>query len=294
LADIQHILIIGGGTMGQGIAELVASKGFTTTLLEVNDEQAEQAYHHIEMSLEKKLAKWGITAAEKKLTLSRIQVTSQPDILQTADFVIESVVEDLETKKQVFQRCDQLCRADVILASNTSTLSLTEIAAVTTRAEQVIGLHFVYPVPQIPLVEVVRGLKTSPQTVQTVVTLLSQWEMKGIEVYESPGFVTTRLIVLLINEAIYTLMEGVASAAAIDRAMKMGYQFHAGPLEMADHFGLDAVLAAMDRLYREFGDTKYRPASLLKKMVRAGHLGVKTGEGFFRYHPDGERKEGEV
>jgi 3-hydroxybutyryl-CoA dehydrogenase len=289
LADIQHIVVIGGGTMGQGIAELVASKGFETTLLEVNPEQAEEAYRHIEMSLDKKLSRWGITVAEKKLTLSRIKVTSQPDILPTADFVIESIVEDLETKKQVFQQCDQLCRADVILASNTSTLSLTEIAAATTRPQQVIGLHFVYPVPQIPLVEVVRGLKTSPQTVQTVVELLPQLEMEGIEVYESPGFVTTRLIVLLINEALYILMEGIASAADIDRAMKIGYQFQAGPLEMADHFGLDSVLAAMERLYREFGDTKYRPASFLKKMVRAGHLGVKTGEGFFRYNPDGER-----
>lgn len=289
MANIQHIVVIGGGTMGQGIAELTASKGFQTTLLEKSNELAQHAYHHIELSLDKKLSKWGITPAEKKSTLSRLQVTIDQEILRQADFVIESVYEDLETKKRVFETCDQLCRPEVILASNTSTLSLTEIAAATRRPEKVIGLHFVHPVPKIPLVEVVRGLKTSQQTVDTVVNLLPALDLEGIEVYESPGFVTTRLIVLLINEALYTLMEGVASAEDIDRAMKMGYQFKAGPLEMADRFGLDSVLASMERLFREFGDTKYRPAPLLKKMVRAGHLGVKTGEGFFRYDEDGDR-----
>lgn len=295
--NIQHIVVYGGGTMGQGIAELLASKGYETTIIEQDDEFARQAIHHIEMSLDKKLSKWGITPAEKKLTLSRIRATSDVEILKHADFVIESVYEELKTKLNVFQICDQYCRPEVILASNTSTLSLTEIAAATERPDKVIGLHFVYPVPNVPLVEVVRGLKTSQDTVDTVVQLLPHLEMEGIEVYESPGFVTTRLIILLINEALYTLMEGVASAEDIDRAMKVGYQFKAGPLEMADRFGLDSVLAAMERLYREFGDTKYRPAPLLKKMVRAGHLGVKTGEGFFRYDEDGDRifaKEGRM
>ncbi|MFC7440565.1 3-hydroxyacyl-CoA dehydrogenase family protein [Laceyella putida] len=289
MANIQHIVVIGGGTMGQGIAELLASKGIETTIIEKNDELAKDAYHHIEMSLDKKLAKWGITPAEKKMTLSRIHATADTAALKNADFVIESVVEDLNTKIELFALCDELCRPDVILASNTSTLSLTEIAAATDRPDKVIGLHFVHPVPKIPLVEVVRGLKTSQETVQTVVDLLEQMEMKGVEVYESPGFVTTRLICLLINEALYTLMEGVASAEDIDRAMKIGYQFQSGPLEMADRFGLDSILAALERLYREFGDIKYRPAPLLKKMVRAGHLGVKTGEGFFHYSEDGER-----
>ncbi|MBA4495142.1 3-hydroxybutyryl-CoA dehydrogenase [Paenactinomyces guangxiensis] len=280
--------------MGQGIAELLSSKGLETTLLEQTNELAQQAYHHIEMSLDKKLSKWGITAAEKKSTLSRLHATIDREVLRDADFVIESVYEDLEAKKQIFDLCDQLCRQEVVLASNTSTLSLTEIAATTRRPDKVIGLHFVHPVPRIPLVEVVRGLKTSQQTVDTVISLLSELELEGVEVYESPGFVTTRLIILLINEALYTLMEGVASAEDIDRAMKIGYQFHAGPLEMADRFGLDSVLAASERLFREFGDTKFRPASLLKKMVRAGHLGVKTGEGFFRYDEDGDRIDNEV
>jgi 3-hydroxybutyryl-CoA dehydrogenase len=295
VANIQHIAVIGGGTMGQGIAELLASKGIETTVIERNDELAKDAYHHIEMSLDKKLAKWGITPAEKKMTLSRIHATADTEALKQVDFVIESVVEDLDAKLELFALCDRLCRPEVILASNTSTLSLTEIAAATQRPDKVIGLHFVHPVPKTPLVEVVRGLKTSQETVQTVVDLLAQMEMTGIEVYESPGFVTTRLICLLINEAVYTLMEGVASAYDIDRAMK-AYQFQYGPLEMVDRFGLDSVLAALERLYREFGDTKYRPAPLLKKMVRAGHLGVKTGEGFFKYSEDGERimKEGQA
>lgn len=289
MANIQHITVIGGGTMGQGIAELLASKGMETTIIEKNEELAQDAYHHIELSLSKKLAKWGITPAEKKMILSRIKVTTDTSVLKDADFVIESVVEDLKTKIKIFELCDELCRPEVILASNTSTLSLTEIAAATSRPDQVIGLHFVHPVTRTPMVEVVRGLKTSQETVQTAVELLSQIEMEGIEVYESPGFVTTRLICLLINEALYTLMEGVASAEDIDRAMKTCYLFQVGPLEMGDRFGLDSVLAALESLYREFGDIKYRPAPLLKKMVRAGHLGVKTGEGFFQYNETGER-----
>ena len=289
VASIQNITVIGGGTMGRGIAELIASKGFETTIIEQNEELAKEAFDYIELSLDKKLSKWGITLAEKKMTLSRLHVTSDMNALKKADFVIESVYEDMKTKIEVFKQCDKLCRPEVVLASNTSTLSLTEIAAATNRPENVIGLHFLHPVPRTPLVEMVRGLKTSQETVETVVELLPKLELKGVEVYESPGFVTTRLIVLLINEAIYTLMEGVASEKDIDRAMKIGYHFHAGPLEMADHFGLDSILAALERLYREFGDIKYRPAPLLKKMVRAGHLGVKTGEGFFRYDEDGER-----
>lgn len=289
---IQQIVVIGGGVMGAGIAELLASKGFETTVLEKDQSTAEQAKHWVIQSLDRKLAKWGITSAEKKITLSRLQFSADPSVLKEADFVIESVVEDLQVKKEVYQLCDQLCRPDVVFASNTSTLSLTEIAAATKRPEQVIGLHFVYPVPTIPVVEVVRGLKTSDQTVEIVRELLPLWGLSAVEVFESPGFVTTRMIVLMINEATNILMEGVATVEEIDRAMKLGYQFHAGPFEMADRFGLDSVLAALERLYREFGDTKFRPAPLLKKMVRARHLGVKTGEGFFCYDQDGARING--
>jgi 3-hydroxybutyryl-CoA dehydrogenase len=289
MEEIQHIAVIGGGTMGQGIAELCASKGFEITLLEKTEELAQSAKFHIEQSLDRKLAKWGITKAERKLTLSRISFSSHIELLKKADFVIESVVEDMDTKKEVFRFCDEFCQEDVLLASNTSTLSLTEIAAATKRPDKVIGLHFVHPVTKRPLVEVVRGLKTSEQTVTELRSLLSLLNLTGVEVFESPGFVTTRLIVLFINEASYILMEGVAGVTEIDYAMKHGYHFAYGPMEMADRFGLDSVLAALERLYREFGDTKFRPAPLLKKMVRAGHLGTKTGEGFFRYDDDGNR-----
>lgn len=289
MANIQQIVVIGGGTIGQGISELFASKGFDITLIEKNEELSKQSFHQIELSLDKKLSKWGITSAERKSTLSRIHVTTDTSVLSQADFVIESATEDIEVKKEIYQICDKLCRPEVILASTTSTLSITEVAAVTNRPDQVIGLHFVHPVTTIPLIEVVRGLKTSQQTLRMIMELLSQLELEGIEVYESPGFVTTRLMMLLINEALYTLMEGVSSAEDIDRAMKICYQFKVGPLEMADRFGLDSVLVAMERLFREFGDIKYRPAPLLKKMVRAGYLGVKTGEGFFHYDADGDR-----
>lgn len=287
--DIQRIVVIGGGVMGAGIAELLASNGFETTVLEKDIETTEQTKQWIEQSLERKLSKWGITSAEKKMIWSRLTITSDVTVLKEADFVFESVNEEIEAKKIIFQECDQYCSSEVIIASNTSTLSLTEIAAVTKRPDKVIGLHFVYPVTTNPVVEVVRGLKTSNQTVETVRGLLPHLGLSGIEVFESPGFVTTRLICLLINEALNILMEGVATAEEIDRAMKEGHKFHVGPIETADRLGLDSVLAALERMYREFGDTKFRPAPLLKKLVRAGHLGVKTGEGFFRYDSDGVR-----
>ncbi|WP_267904250.1 3-hydroxyacyl-CoA dehydrogenase family protein [Risungbinella massiliensis] len=292
MSSIQHIVILGGGTMGQGITELVASKGFDATLIETTEMNIAAARQEIERSLDRKLAKWGITPAERKSTLSRIRFSTDKSLLAEADFVIETVSEDLELKKDLFAYCDQICRPEVLFASNTSTLSLTEIAASTNRAEQVIGLHFVYPVTKRPVVEIVRGLKTSEETMSKVKELLPLLQLESVEVYESPGFVTTRLMMLLVNEALYTLTEGVATAEEIDRAMKVGYHFHTGPLEMADRFGLDSVLAALERLFREFGDTKFRPAPILKKMVRAGHLGMKTGEGIFRYNKEGDRLTG--
>jgi len=204
--------------------------------------------------------------------------------------VIETVTEDMDLKKQVFAELDSVTRQDIILASNTSTLSLTEIASVVNRPERVIGLHFLHPVARIELVEIVRGLRTSDETFDQAKHFVeSVIQKKGIMVFESPGFVTTRLICILINEALHTLQEGVASAEDIDTAMRIGYDFRYGPLEMCDRFGLDSVLAAMERMFREYGELKFRPSVLLKKMVRAGNLGVKTGEGFFKYDRDGDR-----
>lgn len=288
--QFKKIGVIGGGTMGQGISEMLAAKGIDVLLLEKTTERLEHAYSMIETSLDKQLEKWAITQAEKKLILSRIQKITHLAELSSCDMVIETITEDLEAKKVVFKELDHVCPSHIILASNTSTLSLTELASVTEYPERVIGMHFIYPVSRIDLVEIIRGLKTSDgifeHTKYFVETLL---EKKGVMVYESPGFVTSRIICLLINEATHVLQEGVASAQDIDDAMRIGYSFQHGPLEMADRFGLDSVLAALERMFREFGELKYRPSVVLKKMVRAGNLGVKTGEGFFKYDKDGDR-----
>lgn len=288
--NIKKVGVIGAGTMGQGIAEMLAIKGLDVYLVESSPEKLTQAWDMIVVSLDKQIEKWAITATEKKLILSKIHKITDRAKLAEVDLVIETVTEDLEVKKKVFTELDQLCAPNVILTSNTSTLSLTELASVTNRPERVIGMHFLYPVAKNQLVEIIRGLKTSEETFNETKAFVDEViQKKSVLVYESPGFVTTRLACLLINEAMHTLNEGVASAEDIDSAMRMGYDFRYGPLEMADRFGLDAVLAALERMFREFGELKYRPSFLLKKMVRAGQLGVKTGEGFFRYDKDGDR-----
>lgn len=285
--EIRSIGIVGAGTMGRGIAELVAMKGYEAILVDRSDELADAARKAIDLSLTRQLEKWAITEAEKKVALDRIQVTSDITRLADADIAIESVIEDLDTKKEIFRVMDQVCQKNIILASNTSTLSITEMGAVTYRPRRIIGLHFLNPVTKMKVVEIVRGLKTSDETFQESKEFVHDLGKTGVEVYESPGFVTTRLIMPLINEAMYALMEGVASAEGIDTAMKLGYDFAKGPLEMADRMGLDSVLTAMERLWRDFGELKYRPSPLLRKLVRAGHLGVKSGEGFFKYDKDG-------
>jgi 3-hydroxybutyryl-CoA dehydrogenase len=287
---IKKVGVIGAGTMGQGIAEMLAFKGIDVFILEKTNEKLEQAVQAIETSLDKQIEKWAITGTEKKLVLSRIHRTLVLEQLADCQMIIETITEDMEQKKELFRALDRVCSSDVILASNTSTLSLTEIAAENKCPERVIGLHFLFPVAKIDLVEIIRGLKTSDETYQQTRDFVQNTiEKTGILVYESPGFVTTRLICMLINEALHTLEEGVASAEDIDAAMRIGYDFHYGPFEMADRFGLDSVYASMERMFREFGDTKYRPSWLLKKMVRAGQLGTKTGHGFFRYDKDGDR-----
>jgi len=290
MKTFKRIGVVGGGTMGQGIAEMLAKSGLDVHLVEKSPEKLDWAWDMINISLDKQLEKWAITAAEKKLILSRIHKTESLEQLAGVDLVIETITEDLDAKKEVFRQLDRICGPDVLFSSNTSTLSLTELASVTERPDRVIGLHFLHPVSKVNLVEIIRGLRTSEETFLAIRQLVEQVFRKvSILVYESPGFVTTRLICLLINEAIHVLTEGVASAEDIDTAMKNGYEFKYGPLEMADRFGLDSVLAALERMFREFGDLKYRPSFLLKKMVRAGQLGVKTGEGFFRYDKDGDR-----
>ncbi|MDF9840275.1 MULTISPECIES: 3-hydroxyacyl-CoA dehydrogenase NAD-binding domain-containing protein [unclassified Paenibacillus] len=286
----KKIGVIGGGTMGQGIAEMLAAKGLDVLLVEKNAERLDYSYEMIETNLDKQLEKWAITQAEKKLILSRIQKVTHFAELSSCDMVIETITEDLEDKQKVFNQLDQVCPSHIILASNTSTLSLTELASSTMYPERVIGMHFIHPVGKVDLVEIVRGLKTSDSTFEDTKSFVDEIvEKKGVMIYESPGFVTSRLICLFINEAMHVLQEGVASPEDIDDAMRIGYQFQHGPLEMADRFGLDSVLAALENMFREYGELKYRPSTILKKMVRAGQLGAKSGEGFFKYDKDGDR-----
>lgn len=287
---IRRIGVVGIGTMGRSIAEMLAVKGLDVLLVEKSESTLSDALALLEASLDRQMERWAITLAEKKLILNRIHKMKTAQDLAECDLVIEAASEDLEVKKQLFKELDRALPPRTVLASNTSTLSLTELAGVTRHPERIIGMHFVYPAYRIDVVEIIRGLQTSDETFQQTKEFVEQvLDKKGIMVYESPGFVTTRLICLLINEALHLLAEGVASAEDIDSAMRVGYQFEHGPLEMADRFGLDAVWAALERMFREYGELKYRPSILLKKKVRAGHLGVKTGIGFFQYDKDGER-----
>jgi len=282
--------VVGAGTMGQSIAEMLAVKGLDVYLVEKTPEKLQQAREMLETSLDRQLERWAITAAEKKLTLSRIHMESSLHDLAKCDLVIETISEDLGSKKEVMRQIDDILTPDAIVASNTSTLSLTELAGASRYPGRVIGMHFVYPAFRIDVVEIIRGLQTSDETFAKTKSFVDDvLSKKGVMVYESPGYVTTRLICLLINEALHVLEEGVASPEDIDDAMSMGYSFEHGPLEMADRFGLDSVLAALERMFREYGELKYRPSFLLKKKVRAGQLGIKTGIGFFKYNKDGDR-----
>ncbi len=288
--NFKKIGVIGGGTMGQGIAEMLAAKGLDVMLVEKTTERLDYSYGMIETSLDKQLEKWAITQAEKKLILSRIQKVTHFAELSSCDMVIETITEDLEAKQKVFNQLDAVCPSNIILASNTSTLSLTELASSTMYPERVIGMHFIHPVGKVDLVEIVRGLRTSDSTFEDTKAFVDEIvDKKGVMIYESPGFVSSRLICLFINEAMHVLQEGVAFPEDIDDAMRIGYQFQHGPLEMADRFGLDSVLAALENMFREYGELKYRPSTILKKMVRAGQLGAKSGEGFFKYDKDGDR-----
>lgn len=288
--DIKKVGVIGAGTMGRGIAELLAAKGIDVYLMDKSPEKLNDGMRLLDGSLNKQIERWALTHQEKKLIASKITPILDDRMLLECDMIIEAVSEQLEMKKQLFSSLENNIRPDAILASNTATLSLTELAEAMEHKERVIGLHFLFPAGQVRLVEIVRGLKTSDQAFQITKQFVEQTlDKTSIQVYESPGYVTTRIICTLINEALHTLSEGVATAVDIDEAIRIGYGFHYGPLEMADRFGLDSVLASMETLFHELGDLKYRPNVLLKKMVRARQLGLKTGMGFFHYSEGGER-----
>jgi len=281
--SVRTVGLVGGGTMGQGIAITCAASGLDVLMRERSTEMATQSVEEIAQTLDHDIAKWRRTDSEKKAILGRIRTVNSLGALEAAQIVIECVYEDLELKAEIFKELDQVCPPEDVLATNTSSLSVTEIAARTRRSDRVIGLHFLQPVPKVPLVEVVRGLGTSNETFQFAMDFVSLLGKTGIEVFEYPGYVTTRVILPFLNEAMHVVMEGVATPEAVDTSMKLGYGLPVGPLALADRIGLDEVNRWMQYLFEELGDLKYRPCPLLRKMIRAGHLGVKTGRGFFAY-----------
>jgi 3-hydroxybutyryl-CoA dehydrogenase len=284
--EFHTLGIVGGGFMGKSIAEKVAASGIGVVVLEVSKEQAARARDELAANLDAELAKWGITASEKKALLSRVRFTDDLRDLATCDMVIETVTEDLARKQEVMRALGAACPPDRIFITNTSTLSITEIASASGRPDRVVGMHFMHPVTRSPIVEVVRGAETSDATSSTALELARALGKTVIPVFESPGYVATRAIIPFLNEAMHLVLEGVATAEDVDLALRLGYEFKMGPLEYADRVGLDKVLGWMEHLWRELGDFKYRPCPLLRKLVRAGHLGRKSGRGFFVWRDD--------
>lgn len=285
---IEYVAIIGAGVMGQGIAQTVSAAGLDVLIVEKDDKHLEIAQKQIKETMERDIARWAMTNSEMKSILSRIKWTLDLDEIKEADLIIEAVEESFQLKRLIFKKMDEVADDNTILVSNTSTLSLTKIAEITERPEKIIGMHFLNPVPKVPMVEVVRALQTSDETVEKMKSFASAIGKTAVEVYEYPGFVTTRAIVPLLNEAMYILLEGVAHVEAIDTAMKLGYNFQMGPLEMADSMGLDEVLYWMEQLWDTLGEPRYRPCPILRKLVREQKLGRKTGEGFYKYDADGK------
>lgn len=280
---IEKLAVIGAGTMGHGIAQVGAQAGCQVTLIDIAAEALERGLRGIRQSLDRLVAKGKLDSEAAQTALQRIQPATALEQAAEADLVVEAVVEKLEVKREVFQALDRITRPEVILASNTSSIAITRLGAATKRPAQVVGMHFMNPVPLMPLVEVIRGLETSAETVGAVEELARKLGKTPITVNDSPGFVSNRVLAPMINEAIYCLAEGVGSPEAIDQIMKLGMNHPMGPLALADLIGLDVCLDILRVLQEGFGDPKYRPCPLLVRMVEAGRLGRKTGRGFYEY-----------
>jgi len=283
LDQIKTVAVLGAGTMGNGIAHVFARAGYSVILRDVEARFLERGLETIGKNLDREVKKEKITAADKPITLSRIQPTTEVSALAAADFAIEAVPEQLDLKVRLLKDVDAALKPGVILASNTSSISITQLAAQTSRPDKFIGMHFMNPVPIMALVEVIRGLATSDDTFQTTTLLCEKLEKKPVAVNDAPGFVSNRVLMPLINEAAFAVMEGVATPEAVDAVMKMGMNHPMGPLELADFIGLDVCVNILEVLQTGFGDPKYRACPLLRKYVAAGWLGRKSGRGFYKY-----------